>query len=63
MKDIGDEAFMPFAVGGGINNIKQVEKILKLGAERVVINTSAIMDKNLVSELVESLVHQLLLFL
>ena len=53
VKDIGDEAFMPFAVGGGINNIKQVEKILKLGAERVVINTSAIMNKNLVGELVK----------
>ncbi len=53
VKDIGDEAFMPFAVGGGINNTKQVEKILKLGAERVVINTSAITNKNLVGELVE----------
>tara|TARA_B100001109_G_scaffold254018_1_gene252803 strand:+ start:1226 stop:1963 length:738 start_codon:yes stop_codon:yes gene_type:complete len=53
VKDIGDEAFMPFAVGGGINNIKQVEKILKLGAERVVINTSALIKKNFISQLVE----------
>ena len=41
VKDIADEAFMPFAVGGGINNISQVEKILKLGAERVIINTNS----------------------
>ena len=53
VKDIGDEAFMPFAVGGGIDNIKQVEKILKLGAERVVINTSALIKKNFISQLVQ----------
>jgi len=52
VKDIGDEAYMPFAVGGGINNIKQVEKILKLGAERVVINTNAFIQKTFIKELV-----------
>ena len=25
VKNIGDEAFMPFAVGGGIDNLKQVD--------------------------------------
>ena len=29
VKDIGDEAFMPFGVGGGINNIKQIEHLTK----------------------------------
>jgi len=53
VKDIGDEAYMPFAVGGGINNINQVEKILKLGAERVIINTNALIKKNFINELVK----------
>lgn len=53
VKDIGDEAYMPFAVGGGIKDIKQVEKILKLGAERVIINTSALIKKNFINELVK----------
>jgi cyclase len=38
---IADECFMPFAVGGGITTIDQIEKLLKSGAEKVVINTYA----------------------
>jgi len=53
VKDIADEAFMPFAVGGGINNISQVEKILKLGAERVIINTNSIVNDKFIAELVK----------
>ena len=41
VKRVGDEANMPFAVGGGIKNISQIREILKLGAEKVVINTAA----------------------
>ena len=52
VRDIADEAYMPFAVGGGIKNIKQVETLLKLGAERVIINTNAIIKKNFIKELV-----------
>ena len=29
VKDIGDEAFMPFGVGGGISDITQIEQLLK----------------------------------
>ena len=53
VKNIAYEAYMPFAVGGGIKNIKQVETLLKLGAERVIINTNAIMKKNFIRELVD----------
>ena len=53
VKDIGDEAFMPFAVGGGIDNLKQVESILKLGAERVIINSASFKNKNLVGNIVK----------
>lgn len=42
VKEISDEAFMPFAVGGGIKDIKTVETIFKNGAEKIVINTSFI---------------------
>ena len=50
VKDIGDEAFMPFGVGGGINNIKQIEQLLKAGAEKVIINTNAIINPGLIDE-------------
>jgi len=38
---VGDEANMPFAVGGGIKTIKDIRSILENGAEKVVINTAA----------------------
>lgn len=39
VKEIGDEAFMPFAVGGGITQLSEVENILSVGAEKVVFNS------------------------
>lgn len=50
VKDIGDEAFMPFGVGGGISNINQIEEILKSGAEKVILNTQAILNPRLIEE-------------
>lgn len=50
VKDIGDEAFMPFGVGGGISNIKQIEQLLKAGAEKVIINTNAVLNQGLIEE-------------
>ena len=50
VKDIGDEAFMPFGVGGGINDINQIELLLKAGAEKVVINTNSVLKPGLVDE-------------
>jgi cyclase len=50
VKDIGDEAFMPFGVGGGINSIGQVEQLLKAGAEKVIINSNAVLNPRLIEE-------------
>lgn len=50
VKDIGDEAFMPFGVGGGISNITQIEKLLKAGAEKVIINTNFVLKPELIEE-------------
>ena len=41
VKGIGEEANMPFAVGGGIRSLDDIEAIIKAGAEKVVINTHA----------------------
>jgi len=51
VKKIGDEAFMPFAIGGGIKSLDEVDKILKYGAEKVVVNTSIMNDISLVREI------------
>ena len=50
VKDIGDEAFMPFGVGGGIHNIEQIENLLKAGAEKVAINSEATLKPKLIEE-------------
>lgn len=50
VKDIGDEAFMPFSVGGGITDVEQIEQILKAGAEKVVMNTQAFLNPKLVEQ-------------
>ena len=50
VRDIGDEAFMPFAVGGGIKNMKQIEKMLQAGAEKIVINSEAIRNPEFIAE-------------
>lgn len=38
---VGDEANMPFAVGGGINTIENIRNILSYGAEKAVIRSAA----------------------
>ena len=51
VKEIGDEAFMPFAVGGGINSLKKAEELINAGAEKVVLNTFLHTDLNLISQI------------
>ncbi len=50
VKKIGEEAFMPFAVGGGISSIEQIRSILNNGAEKVVLNSHAIQNPEFVKE-------------
>ncbi len=47
---VGDEANMPFAVGGGIKTIEDIRHILENGAEKVVINTTALTNPQFIKE-------------
>ena len=42
---------VPFTVGGGISSIEDVSVLLNAGADKVSVNTSAVLNKNLISEL------------
>lgn len=41
IKTIANECFMPFAYGGGIRNREDIERILRIGTEKVIINNYA----------------------
>ena len=43
---------MPFAYGGGIQSVQQIDKIIKSGAEKIIINSQAFLQKNFVKEAV-----------
>ena len=53
IKEIGEEAFMPFAVGGGINHIDHVKQLISAGTEKVIINTAAIENPSFIEEIAE----------
>jgi len=40
IKEVATECFMPLAYGGGISNLTEIENVLKLGVEKVVINSA-----------------------
>lgn len=48
--DFADECFMPLAVGGGIRSIDDIKKLLRCGADKVVINTTAIRNPDVIKE-------------
>lgn len=49
VKEIADETFMPFTVGGGIKSVDDMWALLKMGADRVVINTAAVEHPELIT--------------
>ncbi|MFH1799505.1 MAG: imidazole glycerol phosphate synthase subunit HisF [Candidatus Omnitrophota bacterium] len=42
--------FIPFTVGGGINNVRDIRELLATGCDKVSINTSAIKDPKFILE-------------
>lgn len=53
LEDIAKEAFMPLSYGGGITTVEQVKELLKIGYEKVVINTALIRDPEIVKKSIE----------
>lgn len=49
-----DEIFMPLTVGGGINKLEDIRKLLRAGADKVSINTGAVVRPEFVREAAET---------
>ena len=50
IQNLAKECRMPICYGGGINNTQQVERIIKLGVEKVAISNALIDNPRLISE-------------
>jgi cyclase len=46
-----EQVFIPFTVGGGIRSVEDARRMLRAGADKVSVNTSAVERPELVSEL------------
>src|SRR5262245_35051995 len=40
--ELADECFMPLTVGGGVQTVEDVRRLLQVGADKVAINTAAV---------------------
>lgn len=49
--DLADECFMPLTVGGGIQYIEQVRKLLMAGADKVSVNSANVTRPKLIEEI------------
>lgn len=52
LKEIASECFMPLAYGGGITTIDQIRTLLRLGIEKIILNTSLFRDHSFVRDAV-----------
>ncbi len=47
---VADQVFMPLAVGGGIQSVADMRRLLAAGADKISINTAAVNNPGLISE-------------
>lgn len=50
VRRVAETVFIPFTVGGGIRTVEDFKVILREGADKVSVNSAAIMNPNLISE-------------
>ncbi len=47
---VAEEVFIPFTIGGGLTSSKEIQEILKRGADKITLNTAAVHNPELIAE-------------
>jgi len=55
-----DEVFIPLTVGGGVRSVDDVDRLLRAGADKVGVNTAAVVRPDLISEIADRFGAQVL---
>ncbi len=55
-----EEVFIPLTVGGGVSSVDDVDSLLRAGADKVAVNTSAIQRPELIAEIADRFGNQVL---
>ncbi len=50
VEHVSEQVFIPLTVGGGLRNIGDMRRMLKAGADKITINTAAVLNPRLIGE-------------
>ena len=53
VRKVAANVFIPFTVGGGIRSVEDMQKMLKAGADKVAVNSSAVANPQLIKDCAE----------
>ena len=51
--EFADDCFVPLTIGGGVKSLQDIEQLLKVGADKVCINSTAVNDLDFVKKAVD----------
>lgn len=51
VKKVAEEINIPFTVGGGVNSVRDVESVINAGADKISINSSAVLNPKLITDI------------
>jgi len=50
IQELASECFMPMSYGGGISKLSEMEDLFRTGIEKIILNTAAFLNPNLIKE-------------
>ena len=58
VESVANEVFIPLTVGGGVRNFIDVRDLLSAGADKITINTAAVMNPDLINQVTDKIGRQ-----